>query len=300
VGAADVCVLITGESGTGKEIVARAVHQKSGRAAQAFVAVNCAGLPENLIESELFGHVRGAFTGALTDRAGAFRLAHRGTLFLDEIGDLSPKGQGDLLRVLEDGTFRPIGSTRQEHTDVRIIAATNRDLVAAVRDGRFRADLFYRINIVELKLPRLQERPEDIPQLAESFLAHFCARHRRRPKRLSPAAMQALQRAAWPGNVRQLRNVIERLVVIVHGATIEVTDLPPELTEANGQRMLFAVRPGMKLAEVEGELIRLTLTQVTANREAAARTLGISRRALQYKLKALGLGAAEPDGGTSG
>jgi transcriptional regulator with GAF, ATPase, and Fis domain len=181
----DVTVLIEGESGTGKEIVARAIHERSRRSTRPFIAVNCAALPENLLESELFGHVRGAFTGAISDRKGRFQLAHKGTLFLDEIADLSPKGQADLLRVLEDASFRPVGSQKAERADARIIAASNKSLEAESMNGRFREDLLYRLNVVTMHLPPLRERAEDIPQLVKSFTEHYCVKHRRQKKRFS-------------------------------------------------------------------------------------------------------------------
>ncbi len=291
VAATEVPVLVSGESGTGKELVARAVHDRSRRAQGPFVAINCAGLPDTLMETELFGHVRGAFTGAVNDRPGAFRLAEGGTLFLDEIGDLSAKGQGDLLRVLEDGEYRPVGSPRTVHANVRIVAATNRDLAAWSNLGRFRSDLLYRLNIVEFQLPPLRERREDIPALAQSFNLHFSARHLRKPKRFSGAFMERLARHPWPGNIRQLRNLIERLVVTVreHEIGEQYAPLPPpDAGNDSGEEPLLSVRRGMTLAQVEDALIRATLERVTPRRDQAARLLGISRRALHYKLKTLG------------
>lgn len=283
----DVTVLIQGESGTGKEIVARAIHDKSRRRATPFIAVNCAALPDNLIEAELFGHVRGAFTGAISDRPGRFQLAHGGTLFLDEIGDLSAKGQGDLLRVLEDGIFRPVGSHKVEHADVRIVAATNKDLEAEGMAGSFREDLFYRLNIVTILVPPLRERAEDISSLVASFAEHFCAKHhRRKKKRFSKAVVSLFQTLRWPGNVRQLRNIIERLIVTVPKSVIDLEDLPSSLVQSTRDHEPFTIKPGMSLAQVEAELIRQTLLKVTSNREEAARRLGISRRALQYKIAA--------------
>ncbi|CAN5743369.1 sigma-54 dependent transcriptional regulator [soil metagenome] len=286
----DVTVLIQGESGTGKEIVARAIHDKSHRRVSPFIAVNCAALPDNLIEAELFGHVRGAFTGAINDRPGRFQLARGGTLFLDEIGDLSSKGQGDLLRVLEDGIFRPVGSHKVEHADARIVVATNKDLEAEGMTGSFREDLFYRLNIVTIHIPPLRERAEDIPSLVESFAEHFCVKHhRRQKKRFSKAAVALFQTLRWPGNVRQLRNIIERLVVTIPKSVIDLEDLPASLVQSTKSQEAFMIRPGMSLAQVEAELIRQTLLQVTSNRAEAAERLGISRRALQYKIAAYGL-----------
>lgn len=285
----EVTVLIEGESGTGKEIVARSIHLKSARAEKPFISVNCAALPEQLLEAELFGHVKGAFTGAVADKPGRFQLADGGTLFLDEIGDLSPKGQGDLLRVLEDGTFRMVGGTKMMRVNVRVVAATNKKLQEAVAAGKFREDLLYRLQIVPIALPPLRERAEDIPLLIESFLEHFTSKHKRRRKKLSAEALQLCQRFPWPGNVRQLRNMIERLVITVKNATIELGDLPDFLRAHDQNATTFAIRPGMSLAEVEKLLIRQTLTHVTENREEAAKLLGISRRSLQYKLKQYGL-----------
>lgn len=287
----DVTVLIEGESGTGKEITARAIHHKSRRSAHPFVAVNCAALPDNLIEAELFGHVRGAFTGAIHDRPGRFQLARGGTLFLDEIGDLSPKGQADLLRVVEDGMFRPVGSHKMERGDVRIITASNKNLELETSKGRFREDLFYRLNIVVINLPPLRERIEDIPALTESFIQHFCAKHRRRLKKIDKKVLAMFQTLSWPGNVRQLRNLVERLVVTVPRTRIELADLPPELFDSTRRKQEFVISPGMTMAQVEAELIRQTLLSVTPNRAAAAQKLGISRRTLQYKIRRYGVDA---------
>jgi DNA-binding NtrC family response regulator len=289
----DVTVLVQGESGTGKEIVARTIHHLSSRGTRPFVTVNCAALPEQLLEAELFGHAKGAFTGAVASKAGRFQLADSGSLFLDEIGDLSPKGQGDLLRVLEDGCFRMVGGTDVVRVNVRVIAATNQDLRAAVESGKFREDLFYRLQVVPIAIPPLRERAEDIPVLVESFLEHFAAKHKRRRKTLSGEALQLCQRFPWPGNVRQLRNLMERLIVTSHRSTIGVEELPDEIRTHAQTATTFVVRAGMPIAEAEKMLIQQTLAHVTSNREEAARALGISRRALQYKLKKYSL-ADEP------
>jgi len=294
----DVTVLIEGESGTGKEIVARSIHLKSARADKPFISVNCAALAEQLLEAELFGHVKGAFTGAVADKPGRFQLADGGTLFLDEIGDLSAKGQGDLLRVLEDGTFRMVGGTKLIRVNVRIVAATNKKLQEVVAAGRFREDLWYRLQVVPISIPPLREHAEDIPLLAECFLEQFTAKHKRRRKKLSGEAMQLCQRYPWPGNVRQVRNVMERLVLTCREGTIEVKDLPDFLREHDQSATTFSLRPGMSLAEVEKLVIRQTLTHLTANREEAAKVLGISRRSLQYKLKQYGLVEEPRSGGT--
>jgi len=288
VAGSDVTVLIEGESGTGKEIAARSIHLRSARRDHPFVSVNCAALPEHLLEAELFGHTRGAFTGAVNSRPGRFQMADRGTLFLDEIGDLSPKGQGDLLRVIEDGTFRMVGATELTRVNVRVVAATNKKLQEATAEGKFREDLFYRLQIVPIFMPPLRERAEDIPLLVETFLNHFCAKHKRGRKTLSADALQACQRFAWPGNVRQLRNAIERVVLTCHKSNIDVRDLPDFLRDQPIAASI-TIRPGTPLAEVEKTVIQQTLTHVTSNREEAAKILGISRRALQYKLKQYGL-----------
>ncbi len=285
----DVTVLIEGESGTGKELVARSIHSQSLRRQKPFISVNCAALAEPLLEAELFGHVKGAFTGAIANKPGRFQLADGGTLFLDEIGDLSPKGQGDLLRVLEDSAFRMVGGSELIHVNVRIIAATNKQLQIAVAEGKFREDLYYRLHIVPIVMPPLRERAEDIPLLVDLFFEQFCAKHKRRRKRMSPEAMRLCQRFPWPGNVRQIRNNVERLVITCKETVVDTGALPAFLREQDRTQTTFTVRPGTPLAEVEKMLIRQTLTHVTKNRDRAAAALGISRRALQYKLRHYGL-----------
>ena len=285
----DVTVLIEGESGTGKELVARLIHTRSARAERPFIFVNCAALTETLVEAELFGHARRSFTGAVADKPGRFHLADGGTLFLDEIGDLGAKGQGDLLRVLEDGMFRMVGGTVLQRVNVRIVAATNKNLPAAVAEGKFREDLYYRLQIVPIVVPPLRERAEDIPLLTESFLEHFATKYKRHRKQLSGEALQLCQRFPWPGNVRQLRNAIERVVVTCPEPTIGVDDLPDFLHTQDRAASTFVLRVGMTLAETEKLLIRQTLSRLTSNREEAARALGVSRRTLQYKIKRYGL-----------
>ena len=262
---------------------------QSARRERPFISVNCAALAEQLLEAELFGHVKGAFTGAVANKPGRFQLADGGTLFLDEIGDLSPKGQGDLLRVLEDSAFRMVGGSELIRVNVRIIAATNKRLGEAMAEGKFREDLFYRLQIVPIVMPPLRERAEDIPLLIDRFFEQFTVKHKRRRKRMSAEASQLCQRFPWPGNVRQLRNVIERVVITCREVEAGVSHLPDFLRDYDRNTTTFTVRPGTPLAEVEKMLIRQTLTHVTRNREAAARALGISRRALQYKLKQYGL-----------
>jgi len=283
----DLTVLLSGESGTGKEMVARRLHELSPRRKAPFIAVNCAALPDSLIESEFFGHVRGAFTGAVADRPGRFELARGGTLFLDEIGDLSALGQADLLRVLEDGIFRPIGSAQTVQADVRIVAASNIDLMAACREGNFREDLLYRLNTIHLELPPIRERPEDIPALAERFARHFCQRHRRPQKRLASALLRHLQGLPWPGNVRELRNAVERMVLLAPERTLEPAHLPEHLRRPAPAPPGNCLPPDLSLAELEAEWIRRSLLRHAGNRTEAARQLGISRRALHYKLRAL-------------
>ncbi len=281
----DVTVLIQGESGTGKEMVARAIHEKSRRKDAPFIPVNCAALPESLIESELFGHVRGAFTGAISDKPGRFELARGGTLFLDEIGDLSPLGQADLLRVLEDGVFRPIGSRSAVRANARIVAATNKVLENQCALGAFREDLLYRLNVITIHLPPLRERPEDIPPLVEMFRGHFVAKHGRRGRKFENDAIRCLQAFNWPGNVRQLRNIVERLVLTAPGNRITAAVLPPSLHAPNRKTIPAPQLAGMTLAEMERELIRQTLEKTGGNKTQTAEALGISRRALHYKLR---------------
>lgn len=285
VAASEVSVLVLGESGTGKELVARLLHERSRRAQGPFVAVNSAALPDSIIESELFGHVRGAFTGAVSDKPGRFALAFGGTLFLDEIGDLSPMGQADLLRVLEDGMYRPLGSAKMVRADVRIIAATHHDLEAACGRGTSREDLLYRLNVITLNLPPLRERPDDIAPLAIHLIGHFCQKHRMPPKGFTSAALIALRGFEWPGNVRQLRNVIERIVLLEPATTIDATQLPCHICGKQDGRVAAPRLEDLTLAEAEAELIRRALTRCGGNKAEAARRLGIARRTLHYKLR---------------
>lgn len=280
----DVTVLIEGESGTGKELVARTLHERSLRCGGPFVAVNCAALPDSIIESELFGHVRGAFTGAVSDKPGRFALARGGTLFLDEIGDLSLLGQADLLRVLEDGIYRPLGSRTTFRADARIVTATNRNLEHLCAAGRFREDLLYRLNVITVSLPPLRDRPEDIPGLAAMFCQHFCLKHRRPQKRLSDELNRHFLRLPWPGNVRQLRNVLERMVLTVPARILKAEHLPAHLAGESGEKPMLHIGPGWTLAQIEEEAVRVTLARCGGSRVEAARLLGISRRALHYRL----------------
>jgi len=289
VAASDVTVLLTGESGTGKELVARAIHHKSHRADGPFITVNCGALPETLFESELFGYVKGAFTGAMSTKVGRFELADGGTLLLDEVGELSLKSQVDFLRVLETKEFRRLGGTKLITVDTRIIAATNRNLKEAVTQGDFREDLYYRLNVVPLHLPPLRERGEDIPLLVETFLAGFSEQHQRAPKEVSREAMRLLRLYAWPGNIRQLRNLLERLVVTVRETMIHPQHLPEEIQASKEDIRTMVVTLGSPLEELEKEVIRRTLIEITNHREKAAKLLGISLRSLQYKIKQYGI-----------
>jgi len=277
----DAPVLITGESGTGKEVVAQLVHAWSPRREQPLVAANCAGLPESLIESELFGHTKGAFTGATHDRPGFFRAAHGGTLFLDEIGDLPLHLQPKLLRALDSGKITPVGSDVPVDMDARLIAATNRNLEKAVEEARFRDDLYYRINVVELHVPTLRERREGILPMARRFAAEFSGG----PVRLSPNCMQCLLAYSWPGNVRELRNAIQRACLLCRGDIILPEHLPPKIA---GLRADTQGGQGQgRLSQVERATILATLAETNGNRTQAAQKLGISRRALLYKLRAM-------------
>jgi two-component system nitrogen regulation response regulator NtrX len=283
-------VLIYGESGTGKELVARALHLASPRADKPFVEVNCAAIPEELIESELFGHVRGSFTGASEDKVGKFEKADGGTLFLDEVGDMSLKTQSKVLRVLEEQRFEPVGSTKPVHVDVRVIAATNKHLEDEIARGSFREDLFYRLNVIPFSVPTLRERPEDVPILARHFLSEFTSAYGRRPKEIGPAAMDVLVRYAWPGNVRELKNVIERLVIMCPADSIEPHHLPPELFRAAPRTPLV---PHATLHEAraayEREFILRKLEEHQWNMTRTAQALGLERSHLYRKMKSLGI-----------
>lgn len=289
-------VLITGQNGTGKELVARALHQLSKRAHQPFVEVNCAAIPEDLIESELFGHEKGAFTGAVSRRPGKFDQAHGGTLFLDEIGDMSLKTQAKILRILEEQRFERVGGSRSIQVDVRIIAATNKNLEEEIAKGSFREDLYHRINVIPLHVPPLRERTEDIPLLAEHFLREVAMENHTPPKRLSPQALEALKRLPWPGNVRELRNFLWRLAILVPGEVIEAQDLALALPQAptGGETSLEAAlfqensfREAR--ARFEREFLRRKLAEHGGNVSATAEAIGLERSHLHRKLRALGL-----------
>jgi DNA-binding NtrC family response regulator len=277
----DTPVLIIGESGTGKELLTRALHKKSPRAQGPFVAVNCSAIPETLLESELFGYRRGAFTGARDDRPGLFQSAHRGTILLDEIGDMAASLQGKLLRVLQEREVHPLGAPAPVPVDVRIVTATHRDLTTLVADGRFRQDLLYRINVIEVHVPPLRERPEDLTPLVRHVLDKQCAKLRKPPCTVSTEAMAVIRGHTWPGNVRELENVIERALVLGLGTVIEVEDLPDSLRNPQPSGAGDVTR---RLADVERDHIVRTLRAAAGNKAAAARALGLNRKTLYRKL----------------
>ena len=287
-------VLIYGESGTGKELVAHALHVASRRSNQPFVEVNCAAIPEELIESELFGHIKGSFTGASEDKTGKFQKADGGTLFLDEVGDMSLKTQSKVLRVLEEQRFEPVGSNAAVKVDVRVIAATNKKLEEEIARGSFREDLFYRLNVIPFSVPPLRERPEDIPILARFFLSEFSSAYGRRTKELSAAALDVLMRYPWPGNVRELRNLIERLVIICPQQRIEPQHLPPEVFRGaarSPQQPYSTLHEARSAYEREFILRKLQENQWNMTHTAAA--LGLERSHLYRKMKTLGISAEE-------
>ncbi|HTL94373.1 MAG TPA: sigma-54 dependent transcriptional regulator [Gemmatimonadaceae bacterium] len=290
-------VLVTGESGTGKELVARLIHDEGPRAEKSFVAVNCGAIPETLLESELFGHVKGSFTGATTDKPGLFEEADGGTLFLDEIGELPASLQVKLLRALQEGEVRRVGANTPRRVDVRVIAATNRDLAADVAVNRFRGDLYYRVNVVSIRLPPLRERREDVPELALHFLRRHNARLSLDVRHIAPEAMRMLGSYAWPGNVRELENVIERALVMATGSTVEPTHLvdltattttTTEPTDAAVAYTDLSVK--RQTEQLERVLIQRALEQTRGNRTRAAQLLELSHRALLYKIRDYGLG----------
>jgi two-component system response regulator HydG len=277
-------VLVLGESGTGKELFARYIHDKSARAKGPFVAVNCAAIPETILESELFGHERGAFTGAIAKKEGRFAKAAGGTLFLDEIGELSPAVQVKLLRVLQEGEYEPVGGNTVK-ADVRLVAATNRDLQAEVQAGRFREDLFYRLNVIAITAPALRARREDIPLLVDHFLGLYCAKNGRPRLKITRGALERMLDYAWPGNVRELENVIERAVVLSRSAELGEQDLPDTIRNATPQAVSTLGFPiGTPLAEIELRVIRETLRHTKGDKSLAAQLLGISTRTIYRKL----------------
>jgi DNA-binding NtrC family response regulator len=284
-------VLISGESGTGKELVAQTIHQLSPRAPMPYVPLNCAAIPETLLESEIFGHEKGAFTGALERRQGCFELADRGTLFLDEIAEMTPQTQVKLLRVLQERRFRRLGGRMEQPVDVRVIAATNVDPLEAVKKGKLREDVYYRLNVFAIRLPPLRERCDDLPLLVQAFLAEFNARNNKAVKAVSQDAMRELEAYGWPGNVRELRNVMERATILAEGDFIEPRHLPPTLVDAPASPGApgMALEPGITVEEAERRLILMTLEHTRDNKTRAAEILGISLKTLHNKLNRLKL-----------
>jgi two-component system response regulator HydG len=287
----DATVLIQGDTGTGKELIAQAIHQNSPRKSRPFVALNCAALSEHILESELFGHVKGAFTDASADRVGKFEYAHGGTLFLDEVGDMPLPTQIKLLRVLESSEITRVGSNETIKVNVRIISATNRDLEEAIRAGTFREDLYHRLKVVTITLPRLRDRTQDIPLLIDHFIRIHSQRHHKEIKSITTAARRRLVTYDWPGNVRQLKNIIESMIVVDYDQVLDVDDLPDELAATNNHTTIdvagqgLSVLVGKSLADLEGMFIAETLEFAGGNREEAARMLGIGERTLYRKIK---------------
>src|SRR5687767_12369164 len=285
VAASDANILIQGENGTGKELIANAIHYNSNRVKGPFIKINCAAIPKELIESELFGYKKGAFTGANTDKIGLFEMAEGGSLLLDEIGEMPPYLQTKLLRVLQEREYRPIGSDRLVHVDFRLICATNIDLDLALREGKLREDLYFRINTITLRVSPLRERTEDIPLLCEHFLDKYKQRHQRNVKSIAPAAYHVLIRHRWPGNVRELENVIERGVLVAKGTEITVNDLPESLRTDSTTTTEFVIPPHRTLAEIEKMAILQTLQRTNWNKQEAAQILGLYRPTLYSKMK---------------
>jgi two-component system response regulator HydG len=292
-------VVIVGESGTGKELAARTIHDVSPRASGPYIAINCAALPETLMESELFGHERGAFTGADRRREGCFELATGGTLLLDEIGEMKPELQAKLLRVLEERKLRRLGGSAEISVDVRVLAATNRNLELQLREGKFREDLYYRLNVFTIQLPTLRERPEDLPTLIEHFLRQLTPSAGKQVVGIEAECLELLKSQRWPGNVRQLRNVIERALIVTRGPMISVTDLPAEIKPGDGQRSTLDVHVGMSLSAVKRELVLQTLNLTGGNKVKAAEILGVSIKTLYNNLKDYQVGRMAGDESTN-
>ncbi len=282
-------ILVYGRSGTGKELVAKAIHYNSPRKNRPFVAVNCSAIPETLLESELFGHMKGAFTGAISTRHGLFEEAHGGTLFLDEIGEISPAIQVKLLRVLQERSIKPVGGTGSKKIDIRLIGATNQNLQEAVREGRFREDLYYRLNVIPIQLPSLKERTDDIPLLARHFVARYSKENNRAGISLSRQTLQILMNYHWPGNVRELENVMERSVILCQGSEITPEDLPPQLIEESLETASDKDLAHLSLKEVEKAHIKRVLESVGGHKMKAAEILQIDRRTIYRKLKSYSL-----------
>jgi len=287
----NVTVLIGGESGVGKDLIARAIHEHSQRASGPFIKINSTAIPETLLESELFGYEKGAFSGATTSKPGKFELADRGTLFLDEIGDVPASIQVKLLRVLQEREFERLGGTKTHKVDVRLIAATNRDLRAALEEGTFREDLYYRLNVVAIDIPPLRDHKEDIPALVKFFLDKFAKDSGAPPKSLTPDAMKLLMDFRWPGNVRELENVIQRAITLSEKTTLDVSDiqLDSRTPRGNSSANSFVLPEGMTLDQWEQETIREALKRANGNKSQAARMLGLSRNALRYRLSQMGV-----------
>ncbi len=296
VSATDSTVLIRGESGTGKDLIAKAIHSSSERSTGPFITINCAALPETLLESELFGYKKGAFTGAIKDKDGLFKVADGGTFFLDEIGNTSPAIQVKLLRVLEDKIITPVGDTRPVEVDVRLIAATNADLEEDVKGGRFREDLFYRLNVIPIQIPPLRERTEDIPILANHFISAFCQRSNLDLKILTPEALEVLRKYNWPGNVRELENCIERAVLLSRAGNIDVPDFPSKITEENTKSIISEDKPeNPTLESIEKAYIYYIMNQTKGKKTKAAKLLGIDNSTLYRKLQRYKFDTSEDD-----
>ena len=287
----EATVLIFGESGTGKELIADAIHQNSPRKDHPFIKVNCAALPETLLESELFGHEKGAFTGAVARKQGRFQLSHKSSIFLDEVAEMAPTTQAKILRVLQEREFEPIGSSQTIKVDTRVIAATNKNLEEEIKAGRFREDLYYRLNVVSLEVPPARERREDISLLADFFLKRYAKRNKRIIKGFTPRAMDLLMRYEWPGNVRELENIVERAVIMARGEMITPAEFPDILQQLDPdvKATYVDLSTGRTLKDVEKDMIIRTLEETNGNRTHAAKILGISRRTLQLKLKEYGI-----------
>jgi len=283
-------VLLCGESGVGKDLIARAIHYHSPRSGRPFVKINCTAIPENLMESELFGYEKGAFTGATSSKPGKFEQADGGTVFLDEIGDVPPSIQVKLLRILQEREFERLGSNKTRQIDVRVLAATNADLRAALEEGRFREDLYYRLNVMPINIPPLRERKEDIPFLAEHFVTKFSKELGSPVTSISSGAMQKLLEYHWPGNVRELENVIERSLVLCSGQTLEAADIRLDMAPRTRAASADSFLPdGVTLEEHEQNIIREALRRTNGNKSQAARLLGLTRNALRYRLSQMGL-----------
>ncbi|MBM4055076.1 MAG: sigma-54-dependent Fis family transcriptional regulator [Planctomycetes bacterium] len=290
----DATILITGESGTGKELIAKAIYQNSSRKGREFVAINCATLTDEFLESALFGHVKGSYTGAIKDKIGLFEKADGGTLFMDEAGDISKSIQVKILRVLQEGEYLPLGSTETKKANVRIIAATNKDLLKAVKNGEFREDLYYRLNVINIMMPPLRERKSDIPLLINHFIKKFSDTLNKKVAQVTPEIEEILKEYDWPGNIRELENVIERAMVLCPGNRISKKYLPGNMIPGKGDVPSITIVPGTPLKEAEKELIMQTLQLTNGNKQEAAKMLGISLRKIEYRAKEWGIAGSIP------